>query len=132
MPKILIVEDKEETRKMLLMALQKHADHILEASDGASALLMAAEQHPDVILLDIVMPGEINGFQACEKIKSNPELKSSFVILVSGLDEAKDFKEAQRVGANAYFVKPFRLGRLTEVVDNYEKFANYFVLEAIA
>lgn len=57
------------------MALQKHAAHILEASDGSSAVRIAEEQHPDVILLDIVMPGEINGFQVCEKIKSNPELK---------------------------------------------------------
>lgn len=132
MPKILIVEDNKETRKMLLMALDKHATLILEASDGISALRMAEEQHPDVILLDVVMPGEINGFQTCEKIKSSPKLKSSFVVLVSGLSDVKDFKEAKRVGANAYFVKPFRLGKLTEIVDDYERFADSFVLERAA
>ncbi|MEY4155974.1 MAG: hypothetical protein RJB64_695 [Pseudomonadota bacterium] len=129
MPKILIVDDQNETRKMLRMALDKHAAHILEASDGTSALRLAKEQQPDVILLDIVMPGEINGFQACEKIKLNPELKNSFVVLVSGLAGVKDVEEAKRVGANAYFVKPFRLSRLTEIVDNYEKFSTVFVLE---
>lgn len=131
MPKILIVEDQGETRKMLRMALQKHATQILEASDGASALQIAKEHKPDVILFDIVMPGDINGFQACEMVRSSPELKSSFVILVSGLTEPKDFEEAKRVGANAYFVKPFRLGKLIELVDNYEKFLNVFVLEDV-
>jgi CheY-like chemotaxis protein len=130
MPKILIVEDQDETRKMLRMALNKHAELILEAADGASALQVAEEQKPDVILFDIVMPGDINGFQACELVRASPELKNSFVVLVSGRAEEKDFAEAQRVGANAYFVKPFRLGRLTELVDNYEKFAGTFVLEA--
>lgn len=131
MPKILIVEDQDETRKMLRMALQKCSAFILEASDGASALRVAEEQKPDVILFDIVMPGDINGFQACEMVRASPELKDSFVVLVSGQAEEKDFAEAQRVGANAYFVKPFRLGKLIELVNNYEKFAGTFVLEAL-
>lgn len=129
MPKILIVEDQDETRKMLCLAVQKHAAQVFEASDGASALQVAEEQRPDLILFDIVMPGEINGLQACEMLRAKPELKSAFVILVSGLAGVKDFAEAKRVGANAYFVKPFRLGRLTELIDNYEKFAGKFVLE---
>ena len=75
------------------------------------------------------MPGSINGFQVCETIKETPELKDTFVILLSGLNEKKDFDEAKRVGANAYMVKPFRLARLVEIIVNHEKLIDTFVLE---
>jgi CheY-like chemotaxis protein len=129
MKKILIVEDQDEVRKMLSIAL-KRATHItLEASNGLAALHMIKEQQPVVVLLDVKMPGALNGFQVCEMIKEDAQTRDTFVILTSGLNEEKDFDEARRVGADAYCVKPFRLSRLVEIVMGYRELAGTFVLE---
>lgn len=132
MKKILIVEDNDEARKMLSVALKRPTHTIVEATNGLAALRAAKDHKPIVVLLDIVMPGPVNGFQVCEWIKADAELKSTFVVLLSGLNEQKDFDEAKRVGANAYMVKPFRLSRLIEIVIDHVKLADTFVLEMAA
>ena len=129
MKKILIVDDKPEARKMLSIALKRPTHGIVEATNGLAALQAAKDHKPIVVLLDIVMPGPVNGFQVCEWIKADAELKNTFVILLSGLNEQKDFDEAKRVGANAYMVKPFRLSRLIEIVMDHSKLVDKFVLE---
>ena len=131
MKNILIVEDQPEARKMLHAALKKTADQLIEASNGLAALQLTKDCKPSVVLLDIMMPGTINGFQVCEWIKADAELRDTFVILMSGLSEPKDFDEAKRVGANAYLVKPFRLARLVEIVLAHEKLKDTFVLEVM-
>jgi CheY-like chemotaxis protein len=131
MKKILIVEDQAEARKMLNAALKKTGYMLMEASNGLAALEQVRDYKPEIVLLDIVMPGQISGFQACEWIKAEADLKDTFVILMSGLSDPKDFEEARRVGANAYLVKPFRLSRLVEIVLAHEKMADTFVLETM-
>ena len=129
MNKILIVDDKPEARKLLAIALRSPTREIIEAASGLAALQIIKAQKPEVVLLDVVMPGHVNGFQACEWIKDDAETKNTFVILISGLDEKKDFDEARRVGANAYLLKPFRLSRLAEIVANHTKLVDTFILE---
>jgi CheY-like chemotaxis protein len=129
MTKILIVDDQAEARTIVRLMLRKHATTLWEAENAVSALQMIKANRPEVVLFDIVMPGKINGFHACEMVKSDPELADVFVILMSGLTEEKDFEEARRCGANAYFVKPFSLNRLVEVVTNHKKFSDAFLLE---
>jgi CheY-like chemotaxis protein len=129
MKNILIVEDQPEARKMLHAALTKTADQVMEASNGLAALQLTKDYKPSVVLLDIMMPGSVSGFQVCEWIKAEEDLKNTFVILMSGLSDPKDFDEAKRVGANAYLVKPFRLSRLVEIVLAHEKLTDTFVLE---
>jgi CheY-like chemotaxis protein len=129
MTKILIVDDQEDARIIVRLMLRKHVTVLWEAANAATALQMVKEHRPDVVLFDIVMPGTINGFHACEMVKSDPELADVFVILMSGLNDTKDFEEARRSGANAYFVKPFNLRKLVEVVTNYKEFAGSFLLE---
>ena len=119
--KILIVDDQDETRKLLRMALRNTMFTVLEASGAVAALTAAKEHKPAVILLDIVMPGSINGFQVCELIKSDAELKGAYIILISGLSNPNNFYQAERVGADAYLVKPFPLSRLVEIVKNHEE-----------
>lgn len=131
MNKILIVDDKPEARKLLAIALKNPNHEIIEAASGLAALQIIKEQKPDVVLLDVIMPGSVNGFQACEWIKADADTKNTFVILISGLDEKKDFDEARKAGANAYLVKPFRLSRLAEIVANHDKLADTFILEIV-
>jgi CheY-like chemotaxis protein len=129
MTKILIVDDQEDARIIIRLMLRKHVTVLWEAENAASGLQMIKELRPEVVLFDIVMPGTINGFHACEMVKSDPELADVFVILMSGLNDAKDFEEARRSGANAYFVKPFNLRRLVEVVTNHKDYTGSFLLE---
>jgi CheY-like chemotaxis protein len=107
----------------------KHATKLWEAENAAAALQMIKENRPDVVLFDIVMPGKINGFHACEMVKSDPALADVLVILMSGLTDVKDFEEARRCGANSYFVKPFSLNRLVEVITNHKNYSDTFLLE---
>ena len=119
--KILIVDDQEETRKLLRMALRESMFTIVEAAGAVEALTAAKEHKPAVILLDIVMPGSITGFQVCEMIKGEPELQDTYIILISGLSNPNNFYQAERLGADAYLVKPFPMSRLVEIVGNYQE-----------
>ncbi len=82
---------------------------------------MAKQERPAVVLLDIVMPGSITGFQVCEMIKGEPELQDTYIILISGLSNPNNFYQAERLGADAYLVKPFPMSRLVEIVGNYQE-----------
>lgn len=105
--KLLIVDDNGDLRKMLRIALGYGMYQMFEAEDAVSALRIAEQEQPDVILLDVMMPGEMDGFKACEVIKSTPKLKDAFVIMLTALDGAADRQEGARVKADYYMTKPF-------------------------
>lgn len=130
MKKILIVEDQYETRKLISIALRLSPFELIEAPNGVDAIQAAREQAPDIMLLDIVMGDGMDGFQVCKRIKSDARLKHIYVILVSGLSAPEDFRMGEICGADAYFVKPFRLARLAEVVTNHARLKGTFISEA--
>ncbi len=119
--KILIFDDQDSTRKLLRLALKETTLTIIEAAGAVEALTMAKQERPAVVLLDIVMPGSITGFQVCEMIKGEPELQDTYIILISGLSNPNNFYQAERLGADAYLVKPFPMSRLVEIVGNYQE-----------
>ena len=119
--KILIFDDQDSTRKLLRLALKETTLTIIEAAGAVEALTMAKQERPAVVLLDIVMPGSITGFQVCEMIKGEPELQDAYIILISGLSNPNNFYQAERLGADAYLVKPFPMSRLVEIVGNYQE-----------
>ena len=127
--KLLIVEDQPEALKMLRIALSGTDFQLLTADHGALALQIVKADRPAVVLLDIRLPGNLDGYLVCEAIKGDPDTRSTYVILTSGLADQKNIDEGRRVGADAYFVKPFRLSRLTEVVDEHERLAGQFLIE---
>jgi PleD family two-component response regulator len=129
MKKILIVEDHEMARRMLAIALQRTAHEVHEATNGTMALKIVKEHSPAVVLLDIVLADEMDGFDVCEQIKTNPASQSTFVILTSGMDDQASFDKAKRVGANAYLVKPFRLSRLIDIAIHHKQLVGSFILE---
>ena len=114
---------------MMRLMLHKHVAEIREAPHAAAALQAIKADKPDVIIFDIVMPGAINGIEACEIVKSDPAFADCYVIIISGKTGDHDFGEARQAGANAYFVKPFRLHRLVEVINKHQELASDFVLE---
>jgi len=104
--KVLIIDDDPTTRNVLKRMLEDGGQHVaLTASDGAQGLVAAAEGSPDVILLDIMMPG-MNGLQVLQKLGEGQETKFIPVIMLTGVVDPEVKGEALRGLANRYLLKP--------------------------
>jgi DNA-binding response OmpR family regulator len=106
MKRVLIVDDQPNIRKMIRLALGKNYV-IEEAGDADQALSRIEENIPDGIVLDVMMPGSLNGFQLCERIKKDAVLAHLHVVLVTACGQVEDQEMGYALGADAYFIKPF-------------------------
>ena len=104
--RILIVDDNADIRLLLNIVLRQRCT-LLEASNGHDALQIIARERPLLVLLDVMMPGEMDGLQVLDAIKGNPELKDTVVAMVTARGQTRDSVDAFRRGADAYFIKPF-------------------------
>lgn len=114
--KLLIVDDHETLRELLKMTLEYSEFELFEASDANEALSMVADIHPDVIILDIMMPGEMDGVEVCRRLKANPKTAHIKIILLSAKGQTEDIRVGGEAGADAYFVKPFSPMSLLESI----------------
>lgn len=106
MARILIVDDHPVIRRLLTVTLG--ADYeIIEAEDGVGALDAIHRRQPQLVLLDVMMPGDMDGLQVLDAIKANPLTQGILVAMVSARGQAADRDTARQRGADAYFVKPF-------------------------
>ncbi len=106
MKRILIVDDHATIRKMIRLALS--ARFALEEAGNADVAYSRIQADcPDCIVLDVMMPGSMNGFQLCERIKRDPALAPMHVVLITACGQIEDQELGRAVGADAYFVKPF-------------------------
>jgi signal transduction histidine kinase len=106
-PHILLVDDNPTNLKVLSDALQRQGWKTLVATDGESAIEQAEYITPDLILLDVMMPG-MNGFETCRKLKANPVTRSIPVIFMTALSNATNKVEGLEIGAVDYITKPFQ------------------------
>lgn len=114
--KILVVEDQEDVREIVRMTLELEGYEIQDADRGASGLALAAQWRPDLVLTDVMMPGGIDGFQVCERIKSDPALKRTKVVILTARNQAQDRKAGQKAGADEFLTKPFSPIELSAIV----------------
>ena len=105
MAKVLIVDDSETQRYSLSKIIEEQGHEAVTAADGESGIAAALDSHPDLILMDVVMPG-LNGFQATRKISKNAETADIPVIFVTTKDQETDRIWGMRQGASAYLTKP--------------------------
>ena len=136
-PVLMIVDDSSSICRFLESMLSKHGYRVRTFSGGRAALKAAAEQPPDLIMLDINMP-EMTGYEVCAELKASPRLKDVPVIFISTLKEASDQVKAFAVGAVDYVRKPFRFEEIEarirthlelrrkerELQGNYERLRN--------
>jgi class 3 adenylate cyclase len=104
-PRILIVDDNETNRDILVTRLGTHGYELSQAGDGEEALAAAREQLPDLILLDVMMP-KIDGFEVCRRLKNDPDLPFMPIILVTAKADSKDVVTGLDAGADEYLTKP--------------------------
>jgi DNA-binding response OmpR family regulator len=104
--KILIADDNADIRNALAYILEDDGYDILTARNGAEALRVVREAHPDLVFLDVMMP-EINGYDVCRTIKGDAELRAAYIIMLTASGQMAEQKQGIEAGADAYVVKPF-------------------------
>lgn len=103
--RILVVDDIEANVRLLEAKLSAEYYEVLTATDGVTAIAMAASERPDIILLDVMMPG-MDGFQVCRRLKDDPATRHIPVVLVTALDGRSDRIAGLEAGADEFLTKP--------------------------
>jgi CheY-like chemotaxis protein len=106
MSTILIVDDHPDIRHLMRLLLERSYD-LIESDNGLEALELVRRHKPEIVVLDVMMPGEMDGLQVLRAIKCDPDLKQTYVIMLTARGQASDIDFATRLGADVYFVKPF-------------------------
>ena len=106
MSTILIVDDHSDIRRLLSITLGKQYQ-IIEAEDGVSALDAVYRHQPQVVLLDVMMPGQLDGLKVLDAIKADPLTKDTLVAMITARGQTTDHDNGRARGADAYFIKPF-------------------------
>jgi DNA-binding response OmpR family regulator len=115
--RILIVDDEIKVRKLIEVTLASEKREILHASSGEEAIEIARKAKPDLMLLDIMMPGKFDGFDVCKAIKEDPETRGIYVIMLTAKGQQVDKDKGLALGADDYFVKPFSPMELLEKIE---------------
>lgn len=113
--KLLLIDDNIQTIEMLQIILEDEGYEVITAYVGEDGLKKTAEEKPDLVILDVMLPG-MNGYQVCEKIKNNPDTKDIPVIMLTGRDTGNDFDKAMEKKADWYVVKPYNIEHLLGVM----------------
>lgn len=116
--KLLVVDDEELIRKMVALWFEREGFFVLTADNGTEGLRLAIQEKPDVVLLDIMMPG-LHGFEVCRKIREQPQLANTIVIFTSAKSYKPDIDKAKELGANDYLIKPTDSANLLSVVNKH-------------
>jgi len=113
--KILVVDDDEHILRSLSQYLELEEFQVVSASNGQDALALFASEKPDMLVLDVMMPG-MDGFQVLESIRGNPDTAKVPVLMLTARDQHSDIMRGYQMGATSYLVKPFNLDELVEAI----------------
>jgi len=116
--KILIVEDEESLLKLESILLTSKGYDVQGVSNGAAALRVIAEEPPDLVLLDIMLP-EMDGFEVCRRIKQNEATRHIPVIMLTAKKSRDDMARGEDVGADWYITKPFKSAMVIETIQRF-------------
>lgn len=116
MKKVLIIEDHADIRRLIRLTLEITDYEIAEAADGSSGAVLAQEFRPDLVLLDVMMPGALDGLQVCRLLKARSP--ATRVLLLSARGRSEDLEAGMQAGADAYLVKPFSPLQLIESIQS--------------
>ena len=115
MAKILIVEDERDIRDLVAFTLRFAGHEVVAVGNGAEAVEAARTEMPELILMDVRMP-RMTGYEACEAMKADPQLKDIPVVFLSAKGQDSEIKTGLNLGAAEYLLKPFAPMELTEHV----------------
>jgi DNA-binding response OmpR family regulator len=113
-PKVLLVDDEDLFRGMIAAGFERQGFSVLQAENGEEALKIARQELPNLIILDLVMPGLL-GFEVCATLRQDEAFASTPIIIVSGKSYRPDIDTAKELGADAYVVKPVEIEELIKI-----------------
>jgi len=116
--KVMVIDDSNTIRRSAEIFLKAAGCEVILAEDGFDALAKIADQHPQVIFVDIMMP-RLDGYQTCALIKRNAKFKSTPVIMLSSKDGLFDRARGRMAGSDQYLTKPFTQESLIDAVNSY-------------
>ena len=107
MKKILIVDDQSEIRELVEVTLRLEDYQIFQAKNGDEAIKLARAEKPDLVIMDVMMPGGMDGLEATRVLKNDPETKDCQIIMLTGKVQPDDQEKGFKAGADDFFPKPF-------------------------
>jgi len=116
MSTILIIEDESTSARLLELVLKREGYTTITATNGLQGLKLAQTQHPDLVLLDLMLPG-IDGFEVCNRLRADPSTANVPIIVTTAKSQEADKKAAAKVGANAYLTKPYTNKELVATIE---------------
>jgi two-component system, OmpR family, alkaline phosphatase synthesis response regulator PhoP len=116
--KVLIVDDEPDILETIRFSLEHENIECIEAHDGAEAFAKAKQEHPDLILLDVMLPG-IHGYKVAKLLKYDMEYKHIPIFMLTARAQESDIKLGEEVGADEYITKPFDMDKLIALVKKY-------------
>lgn len=117
MGRVLVVDDEPDVLLLCRLNLQQRGHELLEAAEGRTAIELAREQHPDVIVLDLMLPG-ISGYDVLEALQRDEKTADIPVLVLTAKSLAADRERSHVLGASAFLTKPFLPNDLCEMVDS--------------
>ncbi|HEX6212674.1 MAG TPA: ATP-binding protein, partial [Methylomirabilota bacterium] len=112
---ILIVEDNDDARESLRLLLESLGHRVIEAGDGPHGLALALHHHPEVVLIDLGLPG-LDGYEVARALRSSPAGKTTALIAVTGYGQAEDRRRSKEAGFDAHLVKPVSQSLLSSLI----------------
>ena len=115
---ILVVEDDADNRQIVVKVLTMGGHRMLEATDGKSAIAVARSEHPDLIIMDLALPG-MDGWEASRRLKADPETADIPIIALTAFAMRGDEERAREAGCDAYLSKPCRPQTIRDTVRRF-------------
>jgi DNA-binding response OmpR family regulator len=115
--RILVVEDQDSIRRMIEALVQARGYQVTAVSSGAKAIDVALTDPPDIVLLDLNLPGQYDGFDVCQRLRSDAATRHVPVVIISAMDDDDSRTRASAAGATAYYTKPFSPIALLKEID---------------
>lgn len=114
--KLLIVEDQADIRRLIRWALEDDDYEIHEAANGAAGLDQILTWHPDLVLLDMMMPGGMDGLELCRQVRAAPDTAKTIIVMLTAKAGSADHEAARAAGADYFLPKPFSPAKLSELL----------------
>ena len=111
MARILVIDDDHAIAELVKINLELLGHHVETASDGIKGLALAQQNHPDMVVLDVMMP-DLDGFTVCQRLRQNPQTHPIPILMLTALGMTKDKVTGFDSGADDYLVKPFEIPEL--------------------
>ncbi|MBK9264022.1 MAG: response regulator transcription factor [Polyangiaceae bacterium] len=114
--RVLVCEDQDAIRQMITTLVGSSGHEVVGVSTGAMAVELATAERFDILLLDLMLPGQLDGFQVCERLRAQDATKTLPIFVISAMDDSVSRARAKAAGATDFFGKPFRPLELLKVI----------------